>query len=123
MKISILVKIHVNLDFSQNSRKILILVNIFGKSRFLSISSVKSVWVKILPESLFGSKFPKNVDLGKKFPKIPILVNIFENIDFGENCLKISSLVKFVEKSRFWSNLSKILDFGQNLKKKVSILV
>ena len=34
MKISILVKIHENLDFGQNSRKILILVNIFGKSRF-----------------------------------------------------------------------------------------
>ena len=34
MKLSILVKIHENLDFSQNSRKILILVNIFGKSGF-----------------------------------------------------------------------------------------
>ena len=34
MKLSILVNIHENLDFSQNSGKILILVNIFGKSRF-----------------------------------------------------------------------------------------
>ena len=34
MKISILVKIHENLDFGQNCRKILILVNIFVKSQF-----------------------------------------------------------------------------------------
>ena len=34
MKISILVAINENLDFGQNSGKILILVNIFGKSRF-----------------------------------------------------------------------------------------
>ena len=33
MKISILVKIHENLEFGQISRKILILVNIFGKSQ------------------------------------------------------------------------------------------
>ena len=111
MKISILV--------FQNSRKILILVNIFGKSRFQSISSVKLILVKIFPKSSFGSKFPKNVDLGQKFPKKTILVNIFENLDFGEICLKISNLVKFVEKSRFWSNLSKILNFGQNFKKSV----
>ena len=41
MKISILVKIYENLDFGKNCRKILILVNILGKSRFLSISLVK----------------------------------------------------------------------------------
>ena len=34
MKISILVEIRENLDFGQNSRIIMILVNIFGKSRF-----------------------------------------------------------------------------------------
>ena len=34
MEISIWVKIVENLDFGQNCRKILILVNIFGKSRF-----------------------------------------------------------------------------------------
>ena len=33
-EISILVKIDENLDFGQNCRKILILVNIFGKSWF-----------------------------------------------------------------------------------------
>ena len=33
-EISTLVKIDENLDFGQNFRKILILVNIFGKSRF-----------------------------------------------------------------------------------------
>ena len=34
MKISIPVKIHENLDSGQNCRKILILVNIFVKSKF-----------------------------------------------------------------------------------------
>ena len=34
MKISIPVKINENLDFGQNCRKILILVNIFVKSKF-----------------------------------------------------------------------------------------
>ena len=34
MKISILDKNYENLDFGQNCLKILILVNIFGKSRF-----------------------------------------------------------------------------------------
>ena len=34
MEISILVKIYENQDFGQNCRKILILVNIFGKFRF-----------------------------------------------------------------------------------------
>ena len=34
MQILILVKIDENIDFVQNCRKILILVNIFGKSRF-----------------------------------------------------------------------------------------
>ena len=46
-----LVKVYENLDFGQNCRKIFILVNIFGKSGFLSISSVKSIWVKIFPKS------------------------------------------------------------------------
>ena len=77
MKISILVKINKNLDFGQNSRKILILVNIFGKSRFLSISSVKSIWVKIFPKIFgwvkisekcrFGSNISKNPDFGQHF--------------------------------------------------------
>ena len=34
MSILILVEIDENIDFGQNCRKILILVNIFGKSRF-----------------------------------------------------------------------------------------
>ena len=37
-KISILVKINENLDFGENCRKISILVNILGKSRFQAIS-------------------------------------------------------------------------------------
>ena len=90
-----------NSDFGQNCRKIMILVNIFGKSRFQSISSVKfsphlgfgknfrkiSIWVKIC----------KYVDLGQKLPKISIWVKIFDSIDFGEKCRKISNLIKFVE--------------------------
>ena len=35
MKILILVKIHENLDFAQNCRKIMILVNIYGEISIL----------------------------------------------------------------------------------------
>ena len=67
MKISILVKVYEYLGFDQNCRKILILVNIFGKSWFFSMSYVKSIVVEIFPKSWFWSKFSKNVNLGKKF--------------------------------------------------------
>ena len=44
----------------------------------------------------------ENLDFGKNFRKMSILVNIFKNNDFGENFRKISSLLKILEKSWFW---------------------
>ena len=112
MKISILVKIHENLDLGQNSRKILILINIFGKS------SVKSIWVKIFPKSSFGSKFSKNIDLGKQKFKNPDFGQHFwkywfewklsKNLKFDKICRKISIFDKIVENSRCWSKFHKM---------------
>ena len=89
MKISILVRVHENFSFGQNCRKILILVNIFRKSRFQSISLVKSIWDKIFPKSWLWSKFRKNGSkftnmsiLVKRIPKISILVKIHKYVDF-----------------------------------------
>ena len=45
----------------------------------------------------------ENIDFGRNFRKILILVEIFENLDWG-------------------SKFAKILDFGQNLRK-ISVLV
>ena len=122
MKISVLVKIDENLDFGKNCRQIMMLVNILGKSRFQSISSVNFDFGQNFPPNPdFGQNFwkmsiwvkiCKYVDLGQIFPKISILVKIFENIDFGD----------MVEKSQIWKNLSKNLDFGQTCRK-LSILV
>ena len=65
-----------------------------------------------------GVKICKYVDVGKKYPKISILVKIFANIffgwklsknlNFGQICRKISILVKIVENSRFWSQTRKL---------------
>ena len=122
MKISILVKIYENLDFGQNYRKILILVNIFEKSRFLSISSVKSIGVKIFPKygqnfqkCRFGSKF-ENMSISiKNFKKISILVKIKKKYQFRRK----SNLVKFVEKSRFWSKFNKMSILVEKKKKPI----
>ena len=59
MEISIVVKVYEYLGFDQNCCKILILVNIFGKSK-IDLG-------RNFPKSWFWSKFPKNVDLGQKF--------------------------------------------------------
>ena len=101
MTISILVKVNKNLGFGRNCRKILILVNIFGK-----ISILVNIFDKIdlgqnFPHILvlvkisqncqnlqicrFWSKKIKNRDFGQNFRKISILVNIYENLDLVQN--------------------------------------
>ena len=49
-----------------------------------------SIWVEIFENSLFWSKFSKNLDYGRNFRKILILVEIFENRDVGRDFRKIS---------------------------------
>ena len=78
--ISILVK---------NCRTISILENIFGKSRFKSISSVKSFFFYF-------------------FPQILVLVQISEKCRFRSKFANMSIWVKKIQKSRFGSTFSKI---------------
>ena len=116
MKISILVKI---------VEKILI----FGKSRFQSTSSIKSIWDNIFPKSWFWSKFPTNVDLGKNLEICRFWSKILKNLDLSKNFRKFrfwkffSKNLKFGQHGRkilnFWTKLSKILYFG---KKKIKNL-
>ena len=68
-------KIWKYLDICQNSRKISILVNIYGNLDF-----GQYLW-----KSGFCSKLSENLDLGQHFRKISILVNIFGNFDLGQN--------------------------------------
>ena len=75
MKISILVKIDENLDFGQNCRKILILVQFVENSRFWENLPKCRFWSK-LKELLILVKILKRTDHGKKFSKISIFVKI-----------------------------------------------
>ena len=82
----------------------MILVNILGKSRFWSISSVKLIWVKIFPKSWFWSK---KCRFGQDLPICRFWSKIYENLEFGQNFRKISILVKILKKCRFGQNFKK----------------
>ena len=73
-----------NLHFGRIARKILNLVKIFLKSRFLPKFS------KIATMVYFFRKLPIGVEIAENFLK---------NLDFGRNFRKISILLEFIEKS------------------------
>ena len=114
-KISIFAKISKKtLDFGQN----------FQKSRFwLKFSKISAILVKTFRNLDSGKKFRKVtilVDCSQNFQKISVCVKILENLDFRENSWqsrfhsnlpKISILVKFLGKSRFFQNFRKINSF------------
>ena len=76
MKISILVKIHENLDFGQNSRIILILVNIFF--RYVKNRHFGEFWAK----SRIFEIFHQISDFSTIFTASNIFENFNENRDF-----------------------------------------
>ena len=122
MKISILVKIYENLDFGQDCRIIMILVNILGKISSLVNIFVKIDLVKIFPKSWFWSKLSENVNLGQNLQICLFWSNISKNLDFGQNFWKYRFLLSLSKNLKYGQICLKKLDFG-HISRKFSISV
>ena len=65
-------------------------------------------------KSLFLSKFAKNLDFGRNFREIMILVEIFQKSRFCRNAWQMASLVDIFRKIPILVEISEIFDFGRN---------
>ena len=101
-------KISKNVDFSQISEKISILVELFQRFRFRSKLTKKLDFLNISKNVDFSQIFRKNFVLVIFWTKLRFWSKFSKNFDFFEN----------FEKFRFWSNvLEKSYDFGQKWRK------
>ena len=114
-------KLSENFDFSQYLWKSLDLGQHFSKSRFKSISSIKSIRVKIFPKIYKNLEFVKksfeNSRFWSKLTKMLVLDRAAENVDYS-NFGQYSQIFRFWSQfSKNFENLHRDVDFGKKKKK------